>query len=93
MPTNQLTCRLNRRILRKNGGIDLKSIEERETEFANMLLPYENQWIAYVERRGRRIIVSAGMDGMDVIKAAEEKGYTNPVLMKVPSFRAGFLRF
>ena len=69
----------------------MKSIEERETEFANMLLPYENQWIAYVERRGRRTIVGAGMDGMDAIKAAEEKGYTNPILMKVPSFRARLL--
>jgi hypothetical protein len=69
----------------------LKSIEERETEFADMLLPYENQWIAYVERRGRRIIVGAGMDVRDAIKAAEEKGYTNPIFMKVPSFRARLL--
>jgi hypothetical protein len=66
----------------------LKSIEERETEFADMLLPYELQWIAYVERRGRRTIVGSGADGTEALKKAEEKGYPNPILMWVPPFTA-----
>lgn len=53
-----------------------------------MLLPYELQWIAFVERRGQRTIVSAGPDPAEVLKVAEEKGYQNPIMFWVPPFRA-----
>lgn len=40
----------------------MPTVEEAETAFADLLVDYENLWIAYVKREGLRVIVGSGRD-------------------------------
>jgi len=64
---------------------------DKETAFAELIRDHENQWIAIDERDGVEFIVGSGRDAVEAAKEAEEKGFPNAMLFKVPSFRAVFI--
>ena len=50
---------------------------------------YENQWVALLEPDKK--VVAAGDDAAEVKRDAEQKGYTNVILMWVPPFDAYYV--
>ena len=50
---------------------------------------YENKWIAIDESEEK--IVGVGEDAVEATKNAEEKGYQDTILFKVPSFDAALI--
>ena len=57
---------------------------DKETEFAELVRDYENQWIALDESDGVRFIVSFGRDAIEAAQAAESNGFPDAALFKVP---------
>lgn len=64
---------------------------ENETAFAELMRPYEDQWIALEEEEGVKIVVGVGRNAVEAIRDAESKGHHDAALFKVPSFRTGFI--
>jgi len=64
---------------------------DRETEFAELVRKYENQWIALDERDGVKVIVGSGRDAIEAAQTAEVNGFPNAVLFRVPSFTSTFI--
>lgn len=64
---------------------------DRETEFAELVRPYEDQWIAIDERDGVKFIVGSGRDAVEAADNADSKGFPNAVLLRVPSFSSTFI--
>jgi len=62
-----------------------------ENLFAEMVRPYENQWIALEEKEGVRIIVGSGRSAVEAVRDAEDHGHPDAVLFKVPSFSSTFI--
>lgn len=69
----------------------MPTVEEAETAFAELVRPYENQWIAFVEEEGQRVIVGSGRNAVEAIADAEAKGFLDVILFKVPSFSTSFI--
>jgi hypothetical protein len=59
------------------------------TAISDQLPEYENKWIAIDESEEK--IVGVGNDAIEATKDAEEKGYQNTILFKVPSFDAALI--
>ncbi len=64
---------------------------DKDTEFAELVRGYENQWIALNERDGVKVIVGSGSDAVEAAKAAESNGFPDAVLFRVPSFTSTFI--
>ena len=69
----------------------LTATTDKDTTFAELIRPYENQWVALDERDGVRFVVGAGRDAVEAAKDAEAKGYPDASLLKVPSFTLRFI--
>lgn len=69
----------------------MPTVEEAETAFANLVKDYENQWIAFIERDGMRVIVGSGKNAVEAVVSAEANGFPDAVLFKVPSLRTSFV--
>jgi len=69
----------------------MSALEDRETEFAESVRPYEDQWVAIDERDGVRFIVGSGRDAVEAAENAEAKGFPDAVLLRVPSFTSTFI--
>jgi hypothetical protein len=75
----------NQEVLRMPATID------KETAFADLIRDYEDQWVAIDERDGVEFIVGQGKDAVEAAHDAEEKGFPNAMLFKVPSFTSRFI--
>ena len=64
---------------------------DKETEFAELVRPYEDQWIALDETDGVKVIVGSGRDAVEAAENAESKGFPNAVLLRIPSFSSTFI--
>ena len=64
---------------------------DNETAFAELVRDYENQWIAIDDKDGVKFIVGSGKDAVEAAQAAEEKGFPDAALLRVPSFSSTFL--
>lgn len=71
--------------------IDEEAISESELAFLKQLEEHENEWVAFVEKDGAEIVVGSGKDAVEAIRDAETQGFSNAVLMKVPSFDKGLI--
>ena len=69
----------------------MPTVEEAENAFADLVKAYENQWIAFIEKDGMRVIVGSGQNAVDAIASAEANGCPDAVLFKVPSLRTSFV--
>jgi|KBSSwiStaDraftv2_1062776.scaffolds.fasta_scaffold2506936_1 hypothetical protein len=69
----------------------MATVEEAENAFADLVKDYENQWIAFIEKDGMRVIVGSGQNAVDAIASAEANGFADAVLFKVPSLRTSFV--
>jgi hypothetical protein len=69
----------------------MPTVEEAETAFADLVKEYDNQWIAFVEREGVRVIVGSGRNAVEAVAEADAKGFPDAILFKVPSLRTSFV--
>ena len=59
------------------------------TTISDQLPEYENKWIAIDESEEK--IVGVGNDAIEATKQAEENGYQDTILFKVPLFDAALI--
>ena len=64
---------------------------DSETAFAELVIEYENQWVAINDRDGVKFIVGSGKDAVEAARAAEAKGFPDAALLRVPSFTSTFI--
>lgn len=64
---------------------------DKDTAFAELVRPYEDQWVALAKRDGEEIVVGSGKDPAQALEAAKSQGFTSPVLFSVPSFSKTFI--
>lgn len=68
-----------------------QTLDEKEMAFLEELRKYENKWVAIYESEGAEMVVGSGADAVEATRAAEEKGFTDTVLLYVRSFNKGFM--
>jgi len=64
----------------------MSAIIDKETAFAELLRPYENLWVAIIEKDGVEFIVGSGSTAVEAANQAREHGHPQARLFKVPSF-------
>ena len=69
----------------------MPTVEQAETAFAEAVKEYEDQWIAFIDKDGIRVIVGSGQTAVEAVASAEANGFPNTVLFKVPSLRTSFV--
>jgi len=67
------------------------SATNKEEAFADLVREYENLWIAIIEKDGVEHVVAHGVTAVEASNEATRKGYTQPMLFKVPSFKSRFV--
>jgi hypothetical protein len=75
----------------ENLGVSVMSAANKEEAFAELVREYENLWVAIVERDGVQYVVGHGSTAVQANNEATEKGYPQPMLFKVPSFKSRFI--
>ena len=68
-----------------------EAIDEKELAFLSQLEEHENEWVAFIEKDGAETVVGSGKDAVEASRAAEERGFPDAILMKVPPFDRGFI--
>jgi arylsulfatase A-like enzyme len=68
-----------------------EAIDEKELAFLKQLEEHENEWVAFIEDHGAEIVVGSGKDAVEAIQDAENRGFPNAVLIKVPPFDRGLI--
>ena len=68
-----------------------EAIDEKELAFLSQLEQHENEWVAFIEEDGAEVVVGSGKDAVEAIQDAENRGFPNAVLMKVPAFDRGII--
>ena len=68
-----------------------EAIDEKELAFLSQLEEHENEWVAFIEEDGAETVVGSGKDAVEASRAAEERGFPDAVLMKLPRFDRGFI--
>ena len=63
----------------------------KEEAFAELVRDYENLWVAIIEQDGEQGVVGHGPTAVQAANQANEKGYSQPLLFKVPSSKARFI--
>jgi uncharacterized protein DUF5678 len=63
----------------------------KEEAFAQLVREYENEWVAIIESNGEEFVVGHGLTAVQAANQAKEKGYSQPLLFKVPSFDSRFV--
>lgn len=69
----------------------MPTLEEAETAFAEAVKEYDDQWIAFIEKDGVRLIVGSGQNAVEAVANADAKGFPDAILFKVPSLRTSFV--
>ena len=67
------------------------SATNKEEAFADLVREYENLWVAIIEKDGVEHVVGHGVTAVEASNEAMEKGYSQPMLFKVPSFKSRFV--
>jgi hypothetical protein len=68
-----------------------EGISEKELALLKQLEEPEDKWVAFIEQDGAEIVVGSGKDAVEASRDAEERGFPDAVLMKVPPFARGFI--
>lgn len=68
-----------------------EAIDEKELAFLRQLEEHENEWVAFIEEDGAETVVGSGKDAVEASRVAEERGFPDAVLMKVPRFSRGII--
>ena len=68
-----------------------EAIDEKELAFLSQLEEHEDEWVAFVEDHGAEVVVGSGKDAVEAIRDAENRGFPDAVLMKVPRFDRGLI--
>ncbi len=68
-----------------------EAIDQKELAFLNQLEQHENEWVAFIEQDGAEIVVGSGKDAVEAINDAENMGFRNAILMRVPRFDRGLI--
>ena len=68
-----------------------EAIDQKELAFLNQLEQHENEWVAFIEQDGAEIVVGSGKDAVEASNDAENRGFRNAILMKVPPFDRGLI--
>ena len=68
-----------------------EAIDEKELAFLRQMEDHEDEWIAFVEKDGAEIIVGSGRDAVEASRRAEEAGYPDAVLFRVPRFDTSYI--
>lgn len=63
----------------------------KEEAFADLVRGYENLWVAIIEKNGVQSVVGHGSTAVEAAHEANENGYSQPLLFKVPSSKARFI--
>src|SRR5205823_3130333 len=63
-----------------------EAIDEKELAFLSQLEEHENEWVAFIQEDGAETVVGSGKDAVEAARDAEEHGFPDAVLMKVPRF-------
>ena len=67
------------------------SVANKEEAFADLVREYENLWVAIIEKDGVEHVVGHGVTAVEASSEATSKGYSQPMLFKVPSFKSRFV--
>lgn len=67
------------------------SATNKEEAFAELVREYENLWVAIMEKDGVEYVVGNGVTAVEASNEAARKGYSQPMLFKVPSFKSRFV--
>ena len=70
-----------------------EAISENELAFLAQLEQHENEWVAFIQEDGAETVVGSGKDAVEASRAAEERGFPDAVLMKVPRFDRGLIAY
>ena len=68
-----------------------EAVDEKELAFLKQLEEHENEWVAFIQKDGAETVVGSGKDAVEAIQDAEEHGFPDAILMKVPPFDRGFI--
>ncbi len=63
----------------------------KEEAFAELVRQYENMWVALIETDGGEFVVGHGSTAVEAANEAKEKGYSQAILFRVPSFSSRFV--
>ena len=63
----------------------------KEEAFADLVRGYENQWVAIADKDGVEFIVGSGQTAVEAANEADQKGYPQAMLFKVPSSKVRFV--
>lgn len=63
----------------------------KNENFIEQLKNYEDKWVAILEPDKK--VIASGEDASEAKQEAEKKGYKTFILLKVLSFRAGYVPF
>jgi len=69
----------------------MTEVNEAETMFLKELEKYQNMWVALVKTGDSEIIVASGEDAAIAMRNAKDKGVSEPILYRVPSFDVGYI--
>jgi len=67
------------------------SATTKEEAFAELVREYENLWVAIIEKDGVEYVVGHGETAVQASSEATQKGHSQPMLFKVPSFKTRFV--
>jgi hypothetical protein len=70
----------------KRSKTKLMSTTDKETAFAERVRPYENKWVALVEKEGEDFVVGSGTTPTEALTEAKKNGFATAILFSVPSF-------
>lgn len=62
----------------------------KEEAFADLVRDYENMWVAIIEKDGVEYVVGHGPTAVEASNEAKEKGYSMPLLARVPPFNSRY---
>lgn len=65
--------------------------KDKDTEFAELVRPYENLWVAIAKDSGSEVIVGSGKDPSEALAEAKAHGFAETLLFSVPSFSQSFI--
>lgn len=70
-----------------------ETLNEKETMFLKELEKYENKWVALIRSGDSETIVASGEEYAIAKRKAQARGFSEPILYKVPAFDAGYIPF
>ena len=64
---------------------------DKADAFADLVMDYEDQWVAIIEKDDVEFVVGSGKTAVEAVNEAKLKGFPQAILFKVPSFHKRFV--